>query len=143
MTSPKTSDERTAAAQSGLVVRDASGMIEAWMYSPQVGGYSAVMCVRTAREDGCFDVTVWHDGEFPHGGESDDPPQKPVELHGCTAWQWLRWAGRLAALQGLDVEDCIAEMREGMAEACPHDAVFTDGRGTCATCGRQIAAGEP
>lgn len=55
-------------------------------FYPQMGGYSskAIVCPLADSEgDCCFDVYIWHDGEFPFDG------QPPVELHHCSAQQFI------------------------------------------------------
>ncbi len=63
---------------------------------PQMGGYvGKAVAVFGKADDGdtaddmenqCFDVYVWHDGEFPfHDGED------PVVLHHCSAEQFVRF----------------------------------------------------
>ncbi len=58
---------------------------------PQMGGYVGKAVVIVPVEAGpneCFDVLVWHDGEFPFRGESDGTP---VRLHHCMAEQFVRF----------------------------------------------------
>lgn len=50
---------------------------------PQMGGYVGKCVVQPL--GGCFEVYVWHDGEFPFEGNS------PVELHHCDADQFIRF----------------------------------------------------
>lgn len=59
---------------------------------PQMGGYAA-RCVVVAPlgvdddgDTGCFEVYVWHDGEWPfHNGE------QPRHLHHCDAQQFIEF----------------------------------------------------
>lgn len=64
------------------------------VWYPQMGGYvgkAVALFCREWREDpntgsrmgGCIDVLVWHDGEFPFGGEGEDG-RAPVRLHHCS-----------------------------------------------------------
>jgi len=39
--------------------------------------------------DNCFDVYVWHDGEFPF---AEDGQREPVRLHHCSPRQFIRFA---------------------------------------------------
>lgn len=110
--------DREEACRAGRVVHD-NGVIEAWLYSPQVGGSWGVMRVRTepsraATGDACFDVTIWHDGEFAHRGAEDDPSQTPITVHGCSPLQWLQAAARIAWLQGITPDECVDVVREAM-----------------------------
>lgn len=67
---------------------------------PQWGGYGAHAFVDFAAQSnndgadadpGCFDLTIWHDGEFPiseERAEDPDPSQsEPFEVHHCDAGQ--------------------------------------------------------
>lgn len=69
------------------------------MWYPQMGGYSA-RCValldrrwtetpRGSRDGGCFDVLVWHDGEFPF--DEDETGPSPARLHHCDPEQFIRF----------------------------------------------------
>ncbi len=63
---------------------------------PQMGGYTG-KCIIVPL-GGCFDVYVWHDGEFPF---SDG--KGPVRLHHCDADQFERFAE--VARRALDMEE--------------------------------------
>lgn len=113
----KKSAEREEAANFSRVTEE-SGIIEAWNWSPQIGGGCGVMRVITdaqhadgSRTNDCFNVTIWHDGEFRHDGEDNDPQMKPVELHGCDPIQWLRAAAWIAMLQGMTADEVCEEVR--------------------------------
>lgn len=56
---------------------------------PQMGGYVGVAVVLdpSGSDDDCFDVLVWHDGDFPFS-EDDRPPR---ELHHCLADQFIQF----------------------------------------------------
>lgn len=66
---------------------------------PQMGGYvgKAVVLPSVGHDgrDGCFEVYVWHDGEFPFfDGEErtwDFAPPSPAHLHHCAAEQFVRF----------------------------------------------------
>lgn len=45
--------------------------------------------------DDCFDVLVWHDGEFPFG----DGDKEPVRLHHCSAAQFIQFGQEIQAMQ--------------------------------------------
>ncbi len=62
---------------------------------PQMGGYIARAIV--VPDHGCFDVMIWHDGEFPFKGE--DPDQPPVRLHHCDADQFIEFGEFVKSLQ--------------------------------------------
>lgn len=51
--------------------------VAAWY--PSMGGYVS-HCVIVPSDDGCVDVYIWHDGEFPFGASDD---AQPVVLHHC------------------------------------------------------------
>lgn len=61
---------------------------------PQMGGYTGKCVVEP--EGGCFNVFVWHDGEFPFGGGA------PVELHHCMTEQFRRLADFVDSLPGME-----------------------------------------
>jgi hypothetical protein len=57
------------------------------IWYPQMGGYVGRALVEINKEydlGNCFDVYVWHDGEFPFGGE-----QEPARLHHCDYKQFV------------------------------------------------------
>jgi hypothetical protein len=54
---------------------------------PQMGG-SGSACLIEKDSSGCFDVWVWHDGEFPFG-EGDE--REPAFLHHCDPEQFIRF----------------------------------------------------
>ncbi len=56
---------------------------------PQMGGYGS-KCLIIPLGGGCFDVFVWHDGEFPFG-EEDDVRGPVRRLHHCDAAQFIRF----------------------------------------------------
>jgi len=66
------------------------------VWYPQMGGYAGkavVVMGRNRNRDSCFDVFVWHDGEFPFGdGE-------PTVIHHCSPMQFIRFGETLLDLQ--------------------------------------------
>lgn len=67
-------------------VGDKCQAIAAWY--PQMGGYAGKCVVLRMAE--CFDVFVWHDGEFPFD-ESGSPGRPPAELHHCDPEQFIKF----------------------------------------------------
>ena len=73
------------------------GWIELCAWYPQMGGYCGKCVVRfhpeelDVNEEPCFDVWVWHDGEFPFG-EDEYPGKVPARLHHCSAEQFRDFA---------------------------------------------------
>ncbi len=65
-------------------------------YYPQIGGYvgKCVVLKDQTEGDSCFDVFVWHDGEFPFGENT-----KPKELHHCSPNQFIEF-GKLVSRLG-------------------------------------------
>ena len=66
---------------------------------PQMGGYvgkAVALLSKSASEEagGCFDVLVWHDGEFAFGDEDE----KPRRLHHCDPAQFIRFGTDVASL---------------------------------------------
>ena len=73
--------------------------VATWHY-PKMGGYVSKCWVvpdgdHDPDPDGCcFDVHVWHDGDFPFTGEDDFHGHRdPVVLHHCDADDFARFAG--------------------------------------------------
>jgi hypothetical protein len=51
-----------------------------------MGGYCGrcvVVMPKNSEHSHCFDVLVWHDGDFPFKGKS------PIEMHHCEAQQFI------------------------------------------------------
>lgn len=98
MTEPRepTSDECTA--NTLLYERDGTRGYACWY--PQMGGYvsHAVVEVWGRGPNECFEVWVWHDGEFPFSDETD-PPRSPAHLHHCMAEQFVRFGQLVGKLQ--------------------------------------------
>lgn len=66
------------------------------IFYPQMGGYGGAVVVPNPGS-GCFDAYVWHDGEFPFGGESE-PGRAPAVFHHCDPEQFVRFGETVAAL---------------------------------------------
>src|SRR3990167_5837820 len=75
------------------------------IWYPQMGGYVGKAVALLDREwferdgaamGGCIDVLVWHDGEFPFGGNKD----KPRLLHHCDPQQFVDFGSTLTELNG-------------------------------------------
>ena len=65
---------------------------------PQRGGYVAKCLIRHVdAEDCCYDLYVWHDGEFPFSGEGETDAQ-PVGLHHCDGNQFIAFGELLNSL---------------------------------------------
>ncbi len=75
-----------------------AGCMAVWY--PQMGGYCGkAWVVPTA--SGCFDVYVYHDGEFPLRGEHGN---KPTRLHHCNAEQFIDFGETVAKfIESLDL----------------------------------------
>jgi hypothetical protein len=69
-------------------------------YYPQMGGYIGKAIVKATKQPSnineCFDVFVWHDGEFPFDGESSSP----VLLHHCMAEQFVNFGNEVLKMTG-------------------------------------------
>jgi hypothetical protein len=65
------------------------------MYSPSVGGYVGVAAVFIYHnvDNTCFEVAVWHDGEF--GTEANEPP---AQFHCCSAEQFIEFGQKVRSL---------------------------------------------
>src|SRR3990167_6716014 len=73
------------------IVIDGRSFVADWY--PQMGGYVGKCLIE--KVDGCFDVYVWHDGEFAFSGEGG---RNPVELHHCSAEQFIAFGELLARI---------------------------------------------
>lgn len=62
---------------------------------PQMGGYGG-KCLIYANGSGCFDVYVWHDGEFPF----TEVGRAPTHLHHCDAQQFIDFGKFAQELDG-------------------------------------------
>jgi hypothetical protein len=67
-------------------------------FYPQMGGYHGKCLVEP--KGGCFDVYVWHDGEFPFGTAAGSP-ERPAHLHHCAAEQFIEFGQFVAGLPGM------------------------------------------
>ena len=73
------------------------------IWYPQMGGYvgRAVVVLDkewsdngSSRSGGCFDVLVWHDGDFPFSNGLTPP----IELHHCDPEQFIEFGRAVARL---------------------------------------------
>lgn len=64
---------------------------------PSMGGYVGhAVAIEQKRDDGyvgCWDIYVWHDGEFPFAGEGEYG-RSPTLIHHCDPTDFIRF-GRL------------------------------------------------
>ena len=108
--------------------------VATWLY-PKMGGYAA-KCWVVPRDvsPGCFDVWIWHNGQFPFTGNDmairplahDDRP--PVVLHHCDPEQFVAF-GEFAArvVAGDDVS------RKPIRRVGPDLAALLEGKAPHAT----------
>lgn len=83
------------ACESGHVFEWEGRQCKALWY-PQMGGYvGRAVAVRCGPIEGhsCFDVYVWHDGDFPFGEGDDD--DRPRLIHHCEARQFIEFGRQL------------------------------------------------
>lgn len=92
MTEPPAAEQCSAR---GEVEADGRRGIAGWW--PQMGGYAGKMVI-LADPDGCLDVLVWHDGEFPFDGTCHgcEAPRIPARIHVTDPDQWSRLARDLS-----------------------------------------------
>jgi len=88
--------------ESNAIISDSEEGIVFAAWYPQMGGYCGKCLVQTVRdydESGCFDVFVWHDGEFPF---SDSPTDcsRPIRVHHCDADQFIEFGKLVKKMQG-------------------------------------------
>jgi hypothetical protein len=72
---------------------DGGYVVAAWY--PQMGGHCGKCLISYSDhydEEGkyadCFDIYIWHDGEFPFTGEGEEGKQ-PIIMHHCSAEQFI------------------------------------------------------
>lgn len=70
------------------------------LWYPQMGGYigrAIALCLNP-----CWEVWVWHDGEFPFTADSpytfEGDPRPPAHLHHCMPEQFIDFGQRLLEL---------------------------------------------
>ncbi|MCW6003883.1 hypothetical protein K1W54_04705 [Micromonospora sp. CPCC 205371] len=68
-----------------------NGQVAYATWWPQMGGYVGKCLVVVG---GCFDVYIWHDGQFPFRGEGPRSGQ-PVKIHLDDPDQWIRFGEQL------------------------------------------------
>jgi hypothetical protein len=78
-----------------IIEHDGVRYMAAWY--PQMGGSVGACLVELLPKgnpddtpgERCFEVYVWHDGEFPFGDRCWDEPGGPARLHHCSADQFI------------------------------------------------------
>lgn len=80
---------------SNAVVYEDESQVHYALWYPQIGGYAGcavVIIYKGNRTSSCFDIYVWHDGEFPftHGN--------PAKLHHCDPEQLIRLGTKIKDL---------------------------------------------
>jgi len=69
---------------------------------PQMGGYVAKAWASLSsseqKETSCFEVCVYHDGEFPFDESTPGAPGNPAYLHHCSADQFIKFGNFLKTL---------------------------------------------
>lgn len=80
------------------IVYETESKVGVACWYPQMGGYVARAVVIIdkewkafsggSQEGGCFDMLIWHDGEFPFDEESG---QSPAHLHHCDPQQFINF----------------------------------------------------
>lgn len=81
------------------VVWESTNRVSIACWYPQMGGYIARAVVtfdKSRRNNDCFDVDIWHDGEFP----LDDGEGEPAHLHHCDPQQFVDFGNLLLKLMG-------------------------------------------
>jgi len=75
---------------------DGKRAFAAWY--PQMGGYAGKAVVVV--DDGCFDVWVWHDGDFPFSPDGSPPRESysPRLIHHCSAEQFISFGKELVQI---------------------------------------------
>jgi len=97
-----TGDECNAKAR--VPIEDGTGRVAFAAWYPQMGGYVGKCLIVSSGEStpvpgtaagwvgGCFEVFVWHDGQFPFSDDPGDPDaRQPRRLHHCSAEQFIEF----------------------------------------------------
>jgi len=114
-----------------LLSVDANGVRSYAMWHPQWGGYVGKCVVTyciTKDERGrlnntCFDVKVWHDGDFP----TDDDGGETQEFHYCDPGQMIRFGRRVIKAMndgGVDIVDPVGALEDRVAELEAENALL-------------------
>jgi hypothetical protein len=95
MLSPRREPTAEECREGTVIENDGEKFLATWY--PQMGGYVGKCWVSISGYDRerspCFEVFVWHDGEFPFEGKA------PVCLHHCEAEQFVRFGEEVLAAQ--------------------------------------------
>ena len=75
------------------ILGESNGFVAMALWYPQMGGYCS-KAVAVAGWDGCVDVYVWHDGEFPFCGWEN----APKVIHHCDPDQFIELGHTLNGL---------------------------------------------
>lgn len=97
MNGPDDPTHEQCSSHAEIVLPDGRTGWAAWY--PQMGGYASHCVVVPGA--GCFDIYVWHDGDFPFGDDATNgwgDPRGPAELHHCSAEQFVGFGEFLASL---------------------------------------------
>lgn len=91
-----TSDE----CSKNYVISRKPGEVTFAAWYPQMGGYVSRCIVKsfTGDSNNCFEVYVWHDGEFPFDDESS-PGKPPAHIHHCNADQFIEFGKQVLQMQ--------------------------------------------
>lgn len=90
-----TSDECTNRA----TLEDDGSRVSYATWYPQMGGYvgkAVVSYYRNRTSNSCFEVLVWHDGQFPFSEEDG----MPAKLHHCLAEQFVTFGEEVKQRMG-------------------------------------------
>lgn len=85
------------------------------IWYPQMGGYRGAAVAEIYKDPSqgeCFDVRVWHDGEFPLHG---DPHDDTVILHHCEPGQFIVFGKQVRLMQKIAGADSRPVKESGVA----------------------------
>ena len=104
------------------------------IWYPQMGGYvgkAVALFRKSTPPDACFDVYLWHDGEFPFGDA------EPIVLHHCDPAQFVTFGRQIIAL--MESSDARGDaMRTILTYPCPCGEDFYEDDEVCVNCGAAI-----
>lgn len=70
------------------------------IWYPQMGGYVSKAVVKVSKSmiksgQQCFDIFIWHDGDFPLGGHGS-----PILIHHCDPNQFIEFGEQVKKMIG-------------------------------------------
>lgn len=117
-----------------IIEHDGVRYLATWY--PQMGGYGGkcLVQINDGKFNQCFECYVWHDGDFPFGGDSQI---SPARLHHCDPEQFIRFGELVAESQCADMPRKV-----GLGVATVNDVLQFWLDGECLGFREDLAPGE-